>query len=827
MKYSLFCFFALVASLCCVIPGHAQNISQMNFSTVHVDDLSDAQIRQFMAQVHQTGMSDAQIDQVALAKGLSPAELQKLKARVARLRLTDSTRINQATFSPSDSLDTIPSNFTFGASDTLSEKYTRMENALDALRPKVFGEELFRNPHMTFEPNLNLPTPPGYVIGPGDQIDISIYGYSQADYQLPVSKEGSVNIPYVGLVAINGLTMEAATQRIKSKLAGVYSGINSGKTSVQVSLANVRGIRVTIMGEATQPGTYTLPSLATVFNALYAAGGPGDNGSYRDIQLIRNGKVIQDLDIYGFLMTGDMGGDARLESGDVIRIPPYQDRVQLLGQVKRPGIYEMKAGENIQNLLDYAGGFSDSAYTAMIHAVRLNGKEKTVSDIPASDFASFHPQIGDKYFVSSVIDKFTNRVIIDGAVYRPGQYELSQGLTLTGLVKKADGLREDAFLPRGYIVRQNPDLTTSSIQFDVAKVLQGQESDIPLQKEDVVHIYSIFDLRDQYSVSINGSVREPGDYPYSDSMSLEDLIMQAGGFAEGASPRRIEVSRRFVDTANAGSTTAHIAQVFEENVDQDLKLHASHFALHPYDIISVHDLPGFEVQKQVKVEGEVLYPGTYTLTQKDETIADLVKRAGGLTGLAYPQGASLKRALSLDSSSQARLKMQQFKKLQGTVLGDTAALKDLNSLVVQNNFVGIHLDQILKEPGSKADLFLQDGDVLYIPRKLQTVKVSGEVLYPVITPFQNGRNLGYYISQAGGFSMDAKKGRVYVVYANGFVKSTRHFLFFKNYPSLEPGAEVFVPLKPQNKMSAQQILGITSGASALALAIVAILNILK
>jgi protein involved in polysaccharide export with SLBB domain len=428
--------------------------------------------------------------------------------------------------------------------------------------------------------------------------------------------------------------------------------------------------------------------------------------------------------------------------------------------------------------------------------------------------------------VSSVIDRFTNRVIIDGGVYRPGAYELTDGLTLSALVKKADGLREDAFLPRGYIVRENPDLTTSSIQFDVAAVMQGKAPDVALQKEDVVHVYSIFDLRDLYSVSITGSVRIPGTYKYSDKMSLEDLIMQAGGFSQGASSQRIEVSRRFVDTTNVGSTSAHIAQVFDENVDKDLKLHASHFELQPYDIVSVRDIPGFETQKQVKIEGEVMYPGAYTLIQKNETIADLVKRAGGLTGLAYPQGASLKREMTADSSEQARLRKQQFEKLQGT-LTDTSELKNMNNLTVQNNFVGIHLDKILQNPDSREDLFLQGGDVLYVPRKLQTVKINGEVLYPVITAYQKSRKLKYYVSQAGGFSADAKKNRVYVVYANGFVKSTHNFLFFKNYPSVEPGAEVFVPLKPRNKMNAQEIIGITSGASALALAIVAILNILK
>ena len=828
MKLFLFCLWGLILSFFIPAMANAQNISQMNFSAIHVDDLSDDQIRQFMLQVQQTGMSDQQIDQVALAKGLPLTELQKLKARVARIKIEDSTRLQSARMNAGIS-DTAKTPFTFGATnDSMTNKVVNMENALNALRPKVFGEELFQNPNMSFEPNLNIPTPQNYEIGPNDEIVIDIYGYSEANYRLMVSKEGAISIPYIGLVFVNGLTIQEASEKIRSKLAAVYSGIKTGKTSVQVSLGTIRSIQVTLMGEVTKPGTYTLPSLATVFNALYAAGGPGRNGSYRNIELIRNSKVIETLDVYDFLMNGDQTKNIRLQDQDVIRIPAYHERVQMLGEVKRPGIYEMQPDEILNDLIRYAGGFSDSAYTAMIKAVRLTGTQKAVSDIPSGDFAAFHPKNGDKYLVSAILDKYTNRVIIDGAVYRPGQFELTKGLTLSHLIQKADGLREDAFLPRGYIIRQNPDLTSSAVQFDVAKIMNGQEPDIALQKEDEVHIYSIFDLRDQYAVSIEGSVRTPGSYQYADSMTLEDLIMQAGGFTEGASPRRIEVSRRFVDTANAGSTSAHIARVFQENVDKDLQLQASRFILHPYDIVVVRDLPGYEEQKQVTVRGEVMYPGLYTLSRKNERISDLIKRAGGLTGLAYPQGASLKRTATLDSSGLARMKMMKFEQLQATLANnDTAGLHELNNLIVHNNFVGIHLDNILKHPDTRNDLFLEDGDVLYVPRRLQTIKVNGEVLYPVITPYADRKKMRYYISQAGGFSNDAKKNRVYVVYANGFVKSTSNFLFFRNYPHLEPGAEVFVPLKPQNKMSTQQVLGITAGVSSLALTVLAILNLLK
>lgn len=827
IKIILFSLFVLCAlSVVLLQPVRAQNISSMNFSTINVDNLSDAQIRQFMMKAQQSGMSDDQIAQMALSKGMSPLQLQKLKARIAQLSASDSTRLQSAV----GVTDTTQGTFTGGAKTSQeSQGMISMENALNALRPKIFGEEIFNNPNMTFEPNLNIPTPPNYQLGPNDELIISIYGFSQADYHLTVSHEGTINIPLIGIVYVNGLTMSEATQRIKAKLSTVYSAIKTGNTSVQVSLGRIRSIHVTIMGEVTKPGTYTLPSLATLFNALYASGGPDQNGSFRDIEVIRNSRVVDTMDVYDFLMTGDQSHNIRLEDQDIIRIPVYKTRVQIMGQVKRPGIYEMLPGEPLQSLLTYAGGFSDSAYRATIKAVRLTSTEKEVIDVPKLDYTAFIPQNGDKYSVGTILDKFKNRVIIDGAVYRPGQYALTGGLTLSALIKDASGLREDAFLPRGYIIRQNPDLTTSAIQFDVAKIMEGEEPDITLQKEDVVHIYSIFDLRDQFAVTIQGAIRTPGTYRYADSMTLEDLIMRAGGFAQGASPMRIDVSRRVVDTTNAGTVSAHIAEVFQENVDKDLQLQASRFVLHPFDIVTIRMMPGYEVQRQVRVQGEVMYPGIYTLTSKDERISDIIKRAGGLTQLAYPQGASLKRVANLDSSGMARIKMLKFEQLQAALTGgDSGALKTLNNTIVHNDFVGIHLDQILKDPNSRYNLFLDSGDVLYIPRELQTVKVNGEVLFPVNTAYQSGRRLGYYISQAGGFSGDAKKGQVYVVYANGFVKSTHHFLFFRKFPEVNPGSEIFVPLKPPVKnFGVQQVIGIASGLTGMAMTVVAILSIFK
>lgn len=810
------------AALLIVTPVKAQNtlppgISQMNFSTLNVDNLTDDQVRQFMQEVQKSGMSDAQVDQVALAKGMSPEELQKLKAREAKIRAAGNGIQAQVQ-------DTLPGNYN-GQSPT----FTAPPPATPSVGPKIFGQELFRNPNMSFEPNLNIPTPKNYQVGPGDEIVVDIYGYSEANYRLLVSKEGSINIPYIGIVYVNGLTIEEAAAKIKAKLSVIYSGIHTGKTSVQVGIGRIRGMKVTLLGEVVKPGTYTLPSLATVFNALYASGGPAENGSFRDIEVVRNNVVIDTVDVYDFLMRGDQSKNIRLQDQDVIRIPVYKSHVEIAGQVKRPGIYEMQPGESVDNLLRFAGGFTDSAYTALAKVVQITDKEKKISDIPSAEFGSFIPHTGDQYYIGSILDRFTNRVTINGAVYRPGQFQLTDGLTLSQLIKKADGLREDAFLPRGYITRQNPDLTSSVVQFDAAKIMDGSQPDIVLQKEDVVQVYSIFDLRDQYQVSINGEVRNAGDYKYADSMTLEDLILQAGGFKEGATPQRIEISRRMMNS-DPRSASAKIAQVFQVNVDKDLAMNAAKFILHPFDIVVVRSAPGYEVQKQVRVEGEVLYPGLYTINAKNERISDLVKRAGGLTALAYPVGASLQRIAEMAGAISKEQKLRLFQRFQHASAADTVGITDslLEQQVNQNDHVGINLDKILKEPGSKYDLFLESGDILKIPKQLQTVQVNGEVLYPVTTPYKGGRRVRYYISQAGGFGVKAKKRRVYVVYANGFVRSTGGFLFFKHYPRVEPGSGIFVPQKPENrKMSGTEVLGLTTGVASLSAIVLTIINLVK
>lgn len=819
----------MVGLLLCLMnlvqPGIArsQGLNSGNLSSVQVGNLSDSQVRQLMAAQQQHGLNNAQLDQLAQSRGVSPDQLQQLHARMEELKQKDAEAMSSRGLGAKDSAS---SSIAYWNGDTSIQAES---NASAANLPKIFGQSLFRNPHLTFEPDLSIPTPVNYQLGPGDELVIDVYGYSEADFRPLVSKEGSINIPNIGIIYVNGLTIEQAAAKIKAKLATIYSGIKNGTTSVVVNVGRIRSIKVTIMGEVQVPGTYTLPSLATVFNALYSSGGPTDNGSLRTIEVFRNNKLIDSLDVYEFLMHGDQTHNIRLMDQDIIRVPVYIKHIELEGQVKRPGIYELKSNETLQNLLTYAGGFTDSAYKDLIHVVRLTTKEKQIQDVSYQEFSTFIPQSGDVDHVSTILDKFSNRVSIEGAVYRPGSYQLTDGMSLKNLINKAEGLREDAFLSHGYIVRQNRDLTTSVVQFNVASILDGNQADILLKKEDIVHIYSIFDLRDQYTVSIAGDVRDGGKYKYSDSMTLEDLIMRAGGLSQGASHDRIEVSRRFNDSSHAGTYKAQIAHVFSEAVDEDLKSKASSFVLKPYDIVAVRQEPGFTTQKQVRIEGEVKYPGIYTLTYKNERISDLIKRAGGLTQLAYAQGASLMRPTNKAAEINPELenkKKLKLGRLQASIM-DTSYNSTLSQPELHNDFVGIHLDKILKHPDSKTDIFMEDGDVLNIPSQLQTVTVSGEVLYPVNATYISGKRLKYYISQGGGFSEQAKKGRVYVLYANGFVRSTRHILFVKHYPNVRPGAEIFVPQKRQGKkVSASEIIGLSSGVASIVTLVLAMIKVL-
>jgi protein involved in polysaccharide export with SLBB domain len=809
-------------------------VNTQNLSNIRVDELSDDQVMAFMRQAEASGMGDAQLEQMAQARGMRPDEIKKLRERVDKIKMdpAQSSKLDPNKIQSKKGTNSREVNFEQEGDSTTVQgsPESEAERVLNELRSKIFGADLFKNSKLTFEPNLNIATPKNYVIGPNDGILIDLYGNSEATYDLKVSPEGNINIQYVGIIPVSGLTIEAATSRIRSRMSAIYAGLRTGGTKLNVSIGNIRSIKVILTGEIVKPGTYTLPSLANVFNALYSSGGPTEKGSFRNIELIRGGKVIANLDIYDFLLKGEMSDNLRLQDQDIIRVPVYQSRIEIVGEVKRPGIFELRSGETFRNLLNFAADFTENAFRARVKVLKNTDTERKIADISSDQFAGYQPNTGDKYFVERILERFVNRVSIEGAVFRPGQYELEPGITLAQLIRKAEGLKEDAFQQRGYITRLKPDNQIEMISFDLAGLLKGNVKDISLMREDVITISSIFDLKEEYKVTIDGEVRKPGDFDFADGMTLEELILQAGGFSEAATSQRVEISRR-VKNSNLTTADAITAQVFQVDIDKNLVFSKPKFELQPFDIVSVRSSIGYEVQRQVKVEGEVLYPGMYTITNKDERVSDLLRRAGGLTALAYIKGASLKRdgaqkvngKNEINQEEEARNKLAKLQRLQENVKDTTSA--KVTEEVLKNVYVGIKLEKILENPRTQVDLILEEGDILRIPKQLQTVKVNGEILYPVTTIFNPGRDFKYYISQGGGFSSKSLKRRSYVIYANGSVKSTSKIFFFNNFPKIEPGAELFVPQKEEKRpLSAGEIVGISSGLASLA---VIILNLVK
>jgi len=817
-------------------------LAQTNYSDVKVDELSDTQVRQLMQRAESVGYNDAQLEQMAAAQGMQQGEVIKLRARVAQLRKQGGTEEPKTIEQAGDNQEGSGRAYDGKAlnSPNLADRSNaQLKDAFGNLIPKIFGSELFKNDNITFEPNLRMATPKSYIIGPDDQLLIDLTGDNEANYKLQVSPDGTIRLQYVGIISVGGLSIEQATSKIRSAMGGTYPSLKSGRTNVAVNLGNIRSIKITLLGEVVKPGSYTLSSLSTVFNALSASGGPNDNGSFRKIQVIRNNKIVATIDVYNFLLKGIQTGNVRLQDQDVINIPVYQTRVEMSGEVKRPALFEVLNTESLEDVINFAGGYSNKAYTAKIKVLQNTNKERRITDVNADDFGKYSPLNGDKYFVEAILDRFANRVEISGAVFRPGQFELEAGMTLKTLIEKAEGLKEDAFLNRGYISRLNSDNSLSLTSFDVAKIMNGTEEDIPLRREDKVTISSIFDLRDEYKVDIKGEVRLPGTFEYAEGMTLQSLIQMAGGFKEGATPNRIEIARRIKDS-DANSRTAKTADILNVNISRDLTLQDSAFVLQPFDIVSIRSAEGYQVQQQVKVEGEVLYPGIYTVTRKDERISDIIIRAGGLTSLSFAEGASLKRPgakveanksgtdknkNAIDQSEEDKQKLANLKRIQlGVGVKDTAQLiQEVESL--ESDLVGIDMVRILKKPGSRSDLFLEDGDVIRVPKQLQTVKVTGEVLKPINVVYSSNKTMKQYINGAGGFTFNANKKGAYIQYANGSVDAGSRFLFFNNYPKVKPGSEIFVPKSPaKSKIGIQGWIGLGTAVASMAAIIVSLLR---
>ncbi len=851
--------FLLVAFLALQnIPLNAQ-VGGIDLKIIRVDELSDSQILDYIRQAEERGLSQQELETLARQQGVSENEIAKLRRRIESLK-GGAKEISSST----KETNTRRSSVVLTQNDVFGSLAGDVTSNLTDLEKSIFGFDLFQKRSLTFAPNLRLPTPIDYELGPGDELVVDLWGDVQQFFNLEVSPEGTVRPEGLSPIYVNGLSIKEAANKVIDRLSQTNSGLKPRDGSAptifhQVSLGNIRTINVEVVGDVAKPSLYALPSLATVYTALHAAGGPTVDGTFRNIRLVRNNRLIGEIDIYSFLTDGIRSGDQRLKNGDVIIVRPYETRVELVGNVKRPGLFELKNGQNFETLLKYAGGFSSNAFKSTITVKRFGEKEREIIDVNTDEFSKFIPQDGDFIEVSGILDRFSNRVIINGAIFREGEYELTESLTLKQLIERAGGLRGDAYLTRATIYRTNEDFSQSTIPIDLDNLMDGSITDISLLREDVVKITSIYDIREEYHVQITGEVLENGVYPFFNQMTVQDLIVLSGGLKESASGSLIEISRR-----NKNSSTNSTAEILTLAIDENLSLNSEDrsLVLEPFDQVYIRKSPGYTIQEQVTVEGEVLAPGVYTISRKDERVSDILLRAKGLSPYAYPKGAILIRKTEFsDLKSNDEISQEYLQQLRKKVLSDESELKNISQVrlierldkienrsygneqddlkgskfkkdliedisrqdslikdvvILEEEPVALDLNEILKEPGSKYDFIVRPGDVISIPGKLETVRVAGEVTSPLNIRYDESFGFKDYIHQSGGFQATAKKGRSYVQYPNGERKGVRKFLWFKKYPKIEPGSTIFVSRRPKkSKTSIQEVLAITSSLATL------------
>jgi protein involved in polysaccharide export with SLBB domain len=844
----------------------AQNLS--NLSTLKVDNLSDAQIEQLIKRAESSGLTPSQLEGMAREQGLSPIEANKLRQRIMGLQKTTNPQSAQNT----------TSGLRESSGQTQGDLFDSLRRSdpyydLTPFQKKIFGYKLFHNRDLDFNPSLNIPTPQGYIVGSGDQLLIDVYGASQESFDVNVSPEGRILIPNVGSIQVGGASIEAATSRLKSSLGRIYSGLlgSNPNTFIQVRLGNIRSIKVSMVGELSRPGTYTLPSFASVFNGLFAAGGPNENGSFRNIQVYRDSRLVATVDIYEFLSKGNSQSNITLQDNDVVIVPPVQARVEVVGPVRREGFFEVKPEDTLSDLEVYTGGFTSQAYKERQTIRRIENNERKVIDVSREDFNSFNPKDGDEILIGETLDRFVNRVQVSGAVIRPGEYALENGISVKNLIERAQGLKPEAFLNRATLFRTSEDLTLAAMPLDLKGIMDGTQADVQLKNEDLLFIPSRYDIQEETYVKISGEVNIPSTYPYATSMTVGDLILQAGGLLQSASNSSIEIARRVRD-----ASSGKLAELFTISINPDLKLseEESRLPLMPFDHVFIRKSPGFEREKLIKVEGEINYPGEFAISSANERISDVIKRAGGLNQFAYPKGASLVRrtvyfkdvtpeeiqeknirAIREKVDPERNLHLNQaelllFERLDGKINAieekklieeQKKILENLNKNSISDSLsrdslfnkvrfkkqdvIGINLEEILRNPGTGEDLILQEGDILRIPKELQTIRMVGEVLMPTTARFVRNNNLRNYISQAGGFTEEARKSKTYVIYANGDARRTHSLLMIKFYPPIEPGAEIVVPKKPQReRLSTAAWLGIASSLATLGILVQSLIN---
>lgn len=788
---------------------------------VWAQSMSDNQVVEYVKTATEAGKSQKQIMTELAARGVTRAQAERIKKRYEEQQASEQTMGAVAKNRQRYSED-VTANVSEGNMDLIAaEMSDPTEQSTDEAARLVFGRNIFNSRNLTFAPSQNLPTPVNYKLAAGDEVIVDIWGSNQMTYREYITPEGSINIPNLGPIYLNGMSISEAEKYLKKELNKIHAGIDGENptSEMKLTLGQIRTIQVNIMGEVTMPGTYNISSFSNIFHALYRAGGIGKLGSLRNIYLMRNGKKIANVDVYDFILKGKTMDTTRLQEGDVIIVPPYEMLVDIQGNVKRPMFYEMKNGETVKTLIEYAGNFTGDAYTKNVRITRQNGREYQIYTVDDIDYSVFKLMDGDVLNISAMLDRFANRLEIKGAVYRPGIYQFSGQLnTVKLLVEKAEGVMGDAFLGRAVLHREREDLTKEVIQVDLKNILNGTKPDIALQRNDVLYIPSIHDLQDIGTISVFGEVARPGDFPFAENTTLEDIIIQAGGLKESASSVRVDVSRRIKN--NKGTqVSSEIGQMFTFALKDGFVVDGEQgFKLQPYDQIFVRRSPSYQTQINVSVNGEVLYAGTYALTQKSERVSSLIEKAGGVTPYAYVKGAKISRQIN----AEERRRMQ-------TVL-DMAKTADENDSINVDKlelgniyYVGIDLEKALNNPGSDADIVLREGDQLIIPEYNNTVRISGEVMYPNTVSYEKGKSLSYYIEQAGDYGERAKKKRAYIVYMNGQVKKASKY----NSNLIEPGCEIIVPTKEKNEFKLQNILSIATTSASLATMIASIANILK
>lgn len=834
-----------VAIFTCYTLGHLKAQSSM----------TDQQILEFVMKEHEAGTSQSQIVTKLIQRGVNIDQIRRIKNKyerqtngtglgvkdittqtnadrsrsnngkkkedqnsVSKYRITDKYTIGSETFDMTDPRFAIMqkelSSFMPDSTEIYDREYLEMLQNKDKNIKKVFGRDIFNNKELTFEPNMNISTPQNYILGPGDAVFIDIYGASQKTINSTVSPDGTVTIEGFGPISVSGLTVSQANKKLRNTLGARYSS-----SKINLTVGQTKTIMVNVMGNVNAPGSYTLSAFATVFHALYMAGGINEIGTLRNIKVFRNGKQITAVDIYDYILNGKLTGNIRLAEGDVIMVGEYDCLVNITGKVKRPMFYEMKRNESVGTILRYAGGFTGDAYKKTIRLIRKAGTQYSIYNVDEFELNTFKLEDEDSLSVDSILPRFQNMVEIKGAVFRPGMYQVGGNISsVKQLIESAEGVTEEAFTPHAVMHRMKADRTLEVLSVDLQGILNGQVADIPLRNEDVLYVPSKKELQEEQTITIHGEVMYPGIYKYADNETIEDFILQAGGLKDAASTKKIDISRRIINP-DATSASDTIAQTYTFSLKDGFVIDGQPgFILKPFDEVYVRTSPGYVEQKNIKITGEVLYPGEYTLAKKNQRLSDVIKQCGGFTQWAYIKGARLERTITPDE----RLRMQSVQKMLNAQNNENDTINISKMDFGNTYYFAIDMEQAVKNPGGAADVALREGDNIFIPEYSNSVKISGNVMYPNTVTYKKGKNINYYVKQAGGYGNRAKKSHTYIIYMNGAVAQVGHGV------GIEPGCEIIVPSKSRGqKMTTTEAVALASGTASIATMIATIANLIK